>query len=120
MQVEEGKIVSSLCVTVREAKWCKEKFNKDASRVRAVGTVTQKNGSQGEWDVKFPFPGKEANHTVYDYLLRVENPADVKVGTLSSTTQRPGASTEFKTRIQRRRRRFASPSTSRPTKRASN
>eukprot|EP00808_Paulinella_micropora_P012583 g37535.t1 len=81
LQVAEGKTVSVLCVTVWEAKWCKEKFDKDASRVRAVGTVTAKNGSQGEWNVKFPFPEKEANHTVYDYLLRVENPADVKVGT---------------------------------------
>eukprot|EP00808_Paulinella_micropora_P024206 g64125.t1 len=65
MQVEEGKIVSALCVTVWEAKWCKEKFNKDASKVRAVGTS----------------PRRMAHKAIYDYLLRVENPADVKVGT---------------------------------------
>eukprot|EP00808_Paulinella_micropora_P015465 g55656.t1 len=80
MLVEAGKIVS-LCVTVWDAKWCKDKFKGDAARVRAVGSVTKKHSSTGEWDVKFPFPEGEVNHTIHDFLLRIESPTDVKAGT---------------------------------------
>eukprot|EP00808_Paulinella_micropora_P031285 g48636.t1 len=81
MQVETGKTVSVSCVTVWEGKWCQDNFKGDAMKVRAVGTVTNKNGPSDEWNVKFPFTEGEANHTIWGFLLRVEHPAQVTPGT---------------------------------------
>eukprot|EP00808_Paulinella_micropora_P012415 g9585.t1 len=73
MQVTPGKTVSALCASVWDGGWCKIRFKEEAGIIRAVGTVTKKNG-QDEWDIKFPFADSPVDHTIYEFLLRIEDP----------------------------------------------
>eukprot|EP00808_Paulinella_micropora_P013769 g32788.t1 len=80
MQVTPGKTVSALCASVWVGGWCKIRFKEEAGIIRAVGTVTKKNG-QDEWDIKFPFADSPVDHTIYEFLLRIEDPLQVQAGT---------------------------------------
>eukprot|EP00808_Paulinella_micropora_P011373 g70070.t1 len=79
MQVTPCKTVSALCASVWDGGWCKIRFKEEAGIIRAVGTVTKKNG-QDEWDIKFPFADSPVDHTIYEFLLRIENPLQVQAG----------------------------------------
>eukprot|EP00808_Paulinella_micropora_P024470 g7244.t1 len=78
--VTPGKTVSALCASVWDGGWCKIRFKEEAGIIRAVGTVTKKNG-QDEWDIKFPFADSPVDHTIYEFLLRIEDPLQVQAGT---------------------------------------
>eukprot|EP00808_Paulinella_micropora_P020462 g39126.t1 len=88
-------------------------------KVRAVGTVTKKNGPSDEWNVKFPFIEVEANHTIWvsyyeSRILHKSHPER-----LSGTTPSLDASMHLKTRNERRKLHCESQLTSRQTTHAS-